>query len=111
MTRRVTEDLRSKLATELLPATWSALEPHFRRDALFVIGTGLSLLDAAVAIAKDDKARVAAWIEDGRVRRPSLEDAAALAKRDGAAFLSVVVQPFVFVQQLEDFVDETGPRE
>ena len=105
------EDLRSKLATELLPATWSSLEPHFRRDALFVIGAGVSLLDAAVAIAEDDKARVAAWIEAGQVRRPSLEDAAALAKRDGAAFLSVVVQPFVFVQQLEDFVDETGPRE
>ncbi|MCB9601197.1 MAG: DUF2288 family protein [Sandaracinus sp.] len=105
------EDLRSKLAAELLPATWAALEPHFRRDALFVIAAGVSLLDAAVAIAEDDKARVAAWIESGRVRRPSVEEAAELAKSEGASFLSVVVQPFVFVQRLEDFVEEGGAKE
>ena len=104
-------DLRSKLAAELLPATWSALEPHFRRDALFVIAAGVSLLDAAVAIAEDDKTRVTGWIESGRVRRPSLEEATELAKREGAAFLSVVVQPFVFVQRLEDFVEEGGAQE
>lgn len=111
MPRRVNEDLRTKLATELLPATWASLDAHFRRDALFLVDARASLLDVAVAVAADDRALVAGWIESGVIRRPTLDDATEHAKVEGAPFLSVVVQPFVLVQRLEDFASAASDRD
>ena len=102
------EDLRTKLATELLPATWASLDTHFRRDALFVVDARASLLDVAVAVAADDRTLVARWIESGVIRRPTLEEASRFAALDGAPFLSVVVQPFVLVQRVDDFAAAAG---
>lgn len=103
----MSKELRSKLATELLPATWASLRPHFQRDSLFVVDARVPLLDAATAIAEDRKALVAGWVESGALARPTREQAATWEKLEGAAFLSVVVQPFVFVQRLDDFVGPT----
>lgn len=111
MPRRVKEDLRTKLATELLPATWASLDAHFRRDALFLVDARASLLDVAVGVAADDRALVAGWIESGVIRRPTLDDATEHVKLEGAPFLSVVVQPFVLVQRLEDFASAASDRD
>jgi hypothetical protein len=108
MPRRVNEDLRTKLATELLPATWASLDAHFRRDALFLVDARASLLDVAVGVAADDRALVAGWIESGVIRRPTLDEASRFAALDGAPFLSVVVQPFVLVQRVDDFATAAG---
>lgn len=107
MPARVKEDLRSKLATELLPATWPSLDAHFRRDALFLVDGRVSLLEAAVGIAEDRKDLVASWVEQGVIRRPTLDEASSFAKLEGAPFLSVVVQPFVLAQRLDDFATST----
>jgi hypothetical protein len=108
MPHRVREDLRTKLATELLPATWASLDAHFRRDALFLVDARASLLDVAVGVAADDRSLVAGWIESNVIRRPTLDEATRFATLDGAPFLSVVVQPFVLVQRVDDFATAAG---
>lgn len=93
-------ELRDKLAGEVATAGWALLEPHFRRDALFVVADELDLVDAAVAIADNDVATVQRWIEEQRLVRPTPEQAERWARKGHPGFRLVIVQPFVLVQPL-----------
>lgn len=97
-------DAREKLAGELLPSEWKMLAMHYRRDALFVVGSDLPLLEVAVAIAEDRAERVRAWIEAGRITRPTPAQVEAWEAEVGAQFVSAIVQPYVLAQRLDDFV-------
>ena len=92
-------DLREKLASEVLPSTWAALEPHARRSALFVVEEGTALVDVAVAVASDDQAAVGGWIKGGALRRPSVEEVAEW-DRSPVAFYAIIVQPFVLCRPI-----------
>ena len=102
-------ELRSKLATELLPSEWKMLAMHYRRDALFIVDASVTLLDAAVAVAEDDRERVSRWIDEGQIARPTPEQARAWEAEEGPRFLSVIVQPFVLAQRLDDVAGESPP--
>lgn len=93
-------EARKKLAEEVGTAPWSLLDPHFRRDALFLVDPQLELLDVAVAAAEDRTAEVRGWIEEGRLSRPSAEQSQAWADEEGAMFRFVIVQPFVLAQRI-----------
>ena len=101
-------DLREKLATELLPSEWRMLSMHYRRDALFLVGEEVTLLDVAVAVAEDRADAIAEWIEAGHIVRPTPDEVEAWEREEGANFVSAVVQPFVLAQRLELFVG-SGP--
>lgn len=91
--------LRDKLASEVMDSEWKMLAMHYRRDALFIVGAEVALLDAAIAIARDDQASVKAWLEGGALARPTDEEVGAWEKEEGAHFRSVIVQPFVLAQR------------
>jgi hypothetical protein len=91
--------MREELARSLGPVQFSDLRAHLARDAVIVVDASLDLLDVGEAIARDDKARVARWIEAGLVGKPSLEALERWAKVRGAAWTSLVVQPFVLVRE------------
>ena len=92
-------DVREKIAAEVLPATWSSLVPHARRNALFIVDAATDLVDAGVAVATDDQEKVSQWIRESTLRRPS---AAEIASWDAhpVAFLAVIVQPFVLCRPI-----------
>lgn len=96
-------DTREKLAAELLPSEWPMLAMHYRRDALFVVDRELALLEVAVAVAEDRADALKAWIEAGRITRPTAAQVEAWEREEGAQFVSAIVQPFVFAQRLDDF--------
>jgi hypothetical protein len=95
-------ELREKLASELLPSEWKMLAMHYRRDALFIV-RGLPLLDAALGVAEDRASEVAAWIEAGAIARPTPTEVETWEREEGPRFVSVIVQPYVLAQRLEDF--------
>lgn len=95
---------REKLAGEILPSEWRMLAMHHRRDALFLVGAEVPLLEVAVAIAEDRADLVRAWIEAGRIARPTPAQVEAWEAEVGARFVSAIVQPYVLAQRLEDFV-------
>jgi hypothetical protein len=97
-------DLREKLRSEILPSEWAMLAMHHRRDAIFMVDDQLDLLEVALAVAQDDAEVVQAWIEAGRIARPTLEQVACWEAEEGAPFLSVIVQPYVLAQRVEDYV-------
>lgn len=88
--------MRDKLASEVMTIGWSHLQPHARRDALWIVD-GLDLVEAAVAFAEDDVASVQRWLEAGQLGRP----VPALIDRwnqDGTLFRALIVQPWIVAQ-------------
>lgn len=86
---------REKLKGERAVTDWRSLGPHHEREALFLVSGGLDLEDAAVAIAEDDSAAVAAWLAQGALARPTDDEVAAWAEAPDTSFEFLIVQPFV----------------
>lgn len=91
--------MRDTLAASMGPIEFSDIRAHLARDAVIVVDASLDLLEVGEAIARDDKVRVAAWIEQGLVAKPSLEKIEAWSKTSGAAWTALVVQPFVLLRE------------
>lgn len=80
-------------------AEWSWLIPHFERGSLLLVLPGIDLLDVGYRVAVDDKAAVAAWVKAGKIKRPTDEQIEAWNKEPSKKFMSVVVQPYVLIQE------------
>ena len=78
-------------------APFDVLEPHMRRRSVFVVRL-LQLEDVGLAIADDDSEKVAEWMEDGSLARPTIDE---VIRWDGSGtkFTILVVQPFVLIQE------------
>lgn len=92
------EALRVRLRETMGPVTFDVLAPHLERDAVVIVAPQLELVDAAVAVAQDDTDKVSAWIADGTFRKPSAAERARWKDQMGREWMSVIVQPFVLVQ-------------
>lgn len=91
--------MRDTLAASLGPIEFSDLRAHLTRGAVIVVDRSLDLLEVGEAIARDDKTRVAAWIEAGLIGKPSLETIERWSKITGPGWVSLVVQPFVLLRE------------
>jgi hypothetical protein len=91
--------MREALAASMGPIEFSDLTAHLSRGAVIVVDPSLDLLDVGEAIARDDKARVAEWIEKGLIGKPSLETIEAWSKMQGGSWTTLVVQPFVLLHE------------
>lgn len=94
------ENVREKLKSEIMATDFAALAPHFARGALVLAAPELDILDAAEAIARDDRAQVEAWLTSGALRRASDNDARAYMEDRELRFQFVIVQPWVLAQPL-----------
>lgn len=97
MTSRV-DEARAKLEETIGEVLGSDLAAHLRRGAVFVVAPSLSLVDCGEAIARDDSAKVGAWVASGALRRPTTEETTAWLAASERKWLAVVVQPYVLVQ-------------
>lgn len=93
--------MREELTKSLGPIEFSDLRAHLARGAVIVVARSLDLLDAGEALARDDKAKVAVWIEQKMIDKPSLRMIERWSKLQGAILTSLVVQPFVLVQEMD----------
>lgn len=71
---------------------------HFRRGAVILVDSKLSLLNVAMAVAQDQSDLVEAWMNQRQLVRPTAEQTAAWNENPELPFVSVIVQPFVLVQ-------------
>ena len=93
------DPLHDKLTSELAEAGWRLLAPHFARGALLICDERVGLVEAAVALARDEVAVVAEWLNAGALRKPTEAEAAAWAT-SAPAFRFLIVQPFVVAEVL-----------
>ena len=78
---------------------WQWLRLHLERDAVIIVAPQLDLAAAAARIAADDTEAISAWIADGRLRKPSLEQIGAWNAEPGRRFRLLIVQPYVLIQE------------
>ncbi|KAB2317842.1 DUF2288 domain-containing protein [Betaproteobacteria bacterium SCN1] len=102
--------LRAKLNLETARLAWPELERHFARGVVVRVKPGFDLVDAALQVAENNTEAVQAWLADGTLVRPDMDD----AQRWHAAqqvFWGVVVAPWVLVQEASDtdMQDEKKP--
>lgn len=91
-----TPDLESSLG----PAEWSILKPHAARGAVFWVSPHLDLLTVARAVADDDTARVSSWLKSAELARPTESQLESWDSTPSRTFKSIVVQPYVLMQEL-----------
>lgn len=94
------ENLREKLEKEVGPADWKTIGPHYARGAVIIVSPELDLVEVAIKVAQDNVDLVKDWIKDEKLLRPTPDDAKKW-EETGAELSSVVVSPFVLVQQLK----------
>jgi hypothetical protein len=92
--------LREELAKKVDEAEWQWLKPHMERGALIMVATILDLAEAGERIAADDSESVHAWIAAGRIGKPQPEDIARWDAEPGRKFLTLIVSPYVLIQEI-----------
>ena len=98
------EELRAHLHGETSKLPWSELEKHFARGVVFKVAKGFDIIDVALVIARDDKDSLKKWIDDKTVSGAELEDAKKWHEAS-AVLWTVVVAPFILVQETEQKLD------
>lgn len=98
------EELRTHLHGETSKLPWSELEKHFARGVVFKVEQGLDILDVAIVIARDDKDNLKLWLDDKKVMEVDVEDAKKWHEAS-ASLWSVVVSPFILVQEAKQKLD------
>jgi len=98
------EELRAHLHGETSKLPWTELEKHFARGVVFKVEKGLDILDVAIVIARDDKDSLKTWIDEKKVMAAETEDAQKWHDTS-ASLWSVVVAPFILVQEFERKLD------
>jgi hypothetical protein len=91
------EDIKTKLQEEIAEVEWELLIPHAQRDAIIIVDSALSVLDVAVAIAKDDQISVQHWISEALISKPSQQQLSDWNGKPEQKFTTVIVQPFVVI--------------
>jgi len=91
--------MRDELLAKLGVVLWSDLQAHAKRDALIVVTGSLDILDAGVALAQNDAARVEAWIQAGLLTKPAAAELELWSIDTAARFDALIVAPFVLVRQ------------
>ena len=81
----------------MLRASWSDLEAHVERGALFVVAPDLDLVEVGVAVVSDDAAAVEGWVNSEALRRPLPAEIEAW-KTGEWGFGTLIAQHFVLVQ-------------
>lgn len=102
----MTDDLRTKIESEIDETAWDALAAHAKRQALFVVDPSVGLVTAALAIAQNRAAVVQHWIESGVLARPSPDECAVYDLEPLAyRFRIAIVQPHVLVERVAPSVE------
>lgn len=91
---------REELERAVDVTEWWELRAHLERGGVIVVDGALNLPDAALKIAGDDAACVAAWIEAGLLAKPSLQQ---IEQWDAGKnlFSILIVSPYVLIQELK----------
>ncbi|WP_036479208.1 DUF2288 domain-containing protein [Myxosarcina sp. GI1] len=95
-------DIQDRLSQDLANIAWKDLIPHAKRDAVIVVTKTLNLVDVGAAIAKDNSCLVKNWIDRQKIGKPSSQQLADWNLAPQKQFATLIVQPFVLVQELAE---------
>ena len=91
--------LHDKLVRETARIAWTELQNYFATGAVIYVSDSLDLIDVAMRISQDDKAAVEQWMLARQLGKVSDDQAAEWLETDATVW-SVVVNPWILVQQV-----------
>lgn len=95
-------ELNERFQRDLAEVHWKDLRVHLQRDAVILVAAELDMLEAATAVAGDDRQKVAAWLAQGQLTKPAAEQIEAWEAHLDKPFRVLIVQPFILAQAVED---------
>ena len=93
--------LRARINGEVAKLPWLELQRFFAAGKVMWIGSVLDLVTVAYALHQDDIDQVKRWTDDQQLAAVSDDQAKCWLKTD-ATLWTVVVKPWVLVQELPD---------
>ena len=105
MTNQTEMSLLEKLYSETAQISWLELQRFFAQGLVMNVDSSLDLPKVAVMFAEDNSKELALLVESEQVMAPSNEQARIWFEQR-AELWSVVVAPFVLVQDREVFNEE-----
>lgn len=90
---------KEELALQVDVAEWSWLKAHLERGGLIVVAPELDLAEVGERIARDDTAAVGAWIEAGKLSKPSDGQIAAWDADSAARFSTLIISPYILMKE------------
>ena len=93
------KSLLSKLHSETAKIHWHELETFFARGVVLHVADELDLIEIAAQFANDDSSSLAAFIKSNKIAPPTNDNARKWHDANTLMW-SVVVAPFVLVQQI-----------
>ena len=80
-------------------AEWSWLRSHLERGGLIVVASDLEIAEVGERIARDDTATVGAWIETGKLSKPSDGQISAWDTDKEARFSTLIISPYILMKE------------
>ncbi len=94
------QDLKAQLTENLEVAEWEWLIPHAKRDAVIVVADSVDLLDVGTKSVSDDLLEMKKWVEKELIAKPSAQQISEWNSDRTKRFRTLIVQPYVFVQEI-----------
>lgn len=94
------QELHQALNLETAKISWTELQRQFAGGRLIRVAADLDLVTTAMKFVRDDKETTEKWIEAGQIQ-PATDEDARLWHEKQAMFWSVVVAPWVLVQEID----------
>lgn len=98
--------LHAKLNLETAPIAWHELQRFFATGVVFRVDNSIDMVEVAVHISNDDRAKVEQLLGSGQLARVSDEFALKWFETD-ATLWSVVVKPYILVQEIPPSTQKT----
>ena len=98
--------LHAKLNLETAPIAWTELQRFFATGVVFRVDNSIDMVEVAVHISNDDRAKVEQLLGSGQLARVSDEFALKWFETD-ATLWSVVVKPYILVQEIPPSTQKT----
>lgn len=92
------QKLKEKLIEELDECSWIMLEKHLEREQVVIVGSGLNLIEVAIAIAKDDTAFIKPLLGSKKIEKASNHHRSKWQNTD-TKFSMLIIDPFVLIQE------------
>jgi hypothetical protein len=93
-------DFAEQFKQDLAVVPWKDLRIHLQRDAIIIVAEELDLIETAIAVAEDDKAKIEGWIADQLLVKPSAEQIGTWEKQLEKPFRLLIAQPFILIQMV-----------
>lgn len=90
---------KEELALQVDVAEWGWLRSHLERGGLIVVDRGMDIAEVAERIARDDTETVGAWIEAGKLTKPTEGQIAAWDANSEARFSTLIISPYILMKE------------